>query len=102
MKQGGCSIHETRPEACKRYQCAWSQDLFPDWMKPTESGVLVSIEVDDHKQQFLKVVLLREQISDDVPLFLNDWTTKRGTYYTVVVLPTIANPEKLAQAVHIQ
>lgn len=41
----GCSIYEDRPEMpCKVYRCAWlaNPDLFPEWMKPTESKVLMT------------------------------------------------------------
>ena len=42
----GCSIYENRPEnPCKTYQCAWLRhpDIFPEWMKPSESKVLMNV-----------------------------------------------------------
>lgn len=41
---GDCSIHVTRPESCAKYQCAWAQRLFPEWMRPDQCGVVISVE----------------------------------------------------------
>ena len=45
MVKGGCSIYEDRPEQpCKSFSCEWiTNENYPAWMKPTESGVLAFI-----------------------------------------------------------
>lgn len=79
-----CSIYNTRPTSCSSYQCAWSQGLFPDWMKPTLSNVLVSVEVDKMKKQFLKVIELGVEINPNVLACIDYWTTKNNTYYIII------------------
>ena len=78
-----CSIYETRPQACRNYQCAWSQGLFPDWMKPTESNVLVSVEQKDDNQ-FLRVKLLTDNpLHKKTKALLDQWVKDNNTYYVV-------------------
>jgi len=79
-----CVIYNTRPEVCRKYQCAWSQGIIPDWLKPTESNILITVEIKD-KQQYLKAVCLTdEKISSEITTFLDEWTKENNTYYTVV------------------
>lgn len=75
-----CTIYNTRPNSCSKYQCAWSQGLFPDWMKPTESNVLISVE-NDKSQQFLKVIQMGYPIKQEVKEFLDSWVKINNTYY---------------------
>ena len=50
-----CTIYDIRPESpCRTYQCAWSQELFPEWMRPDKCGVLISVE-GKVGEQFLRV-----------------------------------------------
>lgn len=41
---GGCSIYDQRPEMCSSYQCEWLRHkvMFPNWMKPDKSKVIVT------------------------------------------------------------
>ena len=42
----GCSIYESdkKPEVCSRYQCLWLvEETLPEWMKPSNSGVIIDI-----------------------------------------------------------
>ena len=78
-----CSIYNTRPKDCIDYQCAWTQGLFPDWMKPTESDVLISVEIKDGKQ-YLKVIEMGVPIKETVLDYIKDWVTKNNTYFILV------------------
>ncbi len=79
-----CSIYKTRPQTCRNYQCAWSQGIIPDWLKPTKSNVLISVEHNDGKQ-FLKVMnLIDQEINQKILLFLDEWTKEHNTYYVMV------------------
>lgn len=78
-----CSIYVTRPKDCIDYQCAWTQGLFPDWMKPTESDVLISVEIKDGKQ-YLKVIEMGVPIKETVLDYIKDWVTKNNTYFILV------------------
>jgi Fe-S-cluster containining protein len=76
-----CYIYCVRPVACRKYQCAWSQNLFEDWMKPEKSGVLVSVENDNEGKQYLKVVTIRDKKTDDRAIpYLEEWVKKHNTY----------------------
>jgi tetratricopeptide (TPR) repeat protein len=88
-----CSIYEDRPEACRNYQCAWSQHLFPEWMKPNLSGVLISVET-ENGSQYLKVVELRNNIEENVYNEINRFCRENGTYYRALQknAPQIAQP----------
>ena len=82
-----CSIYTTRPQTCIKYQCAWSQGLFPEWMKPTESNVLISVENDKEKGQFLKVIEVDVKISNKVLNFLQEWVKQNNTFFVLIELP---------------
>ena len=34
LECNGCGVHKARPESCRDYQCAWSQHLLPEEMRP--------------------------------------------------------------------
>jgi hypothetical protein len=57
-----CSIHSCRPEVCKNFYCGWLQELFPEWMRPDKSKVLISVE-NWSKGQFLRCVEMGQPIS---------------------------------------
>jgi len=62
-----CSIYEDRPNTCKNYQCAWSQTLFDEDLRPDKCGVLISVEINSNTQeQFFKVLQIDKDISFDV------------------------------------
>jgi len=38
--QGGCAIHENRPDFCKGYHCFWRAEEWPDELRPDRSKVI--------------------------------------------------------------
>jgi Fe-S-cluster containining protein len=78
-----CSIYVDRPSCCSNYQCAWTQGLFSDKLKPNVSGVLISVESTDDKQ-FLKVVEMREIIDYNIYQEIEDFCKANNTYYIKV------------------
>lgn len=59
-----CNIYDTRPGFCRNFQCAWSQFLLDEDMRPDQCGLLVSVEKNKETgNQFLKAV----EIWKDVP-----------------------------------
>ena len=55
-----CAVYKDRPKSCHDYQCAWSQGILSEWMKPNECGVLISVEINkDTNQQFLRVIEMK-------------------------------------------
>lgn len=83
LSQQGCSIYEDRPEGCKKYQCAWTQHLFPDWMQPNKCGAMISVE-QENGGQFLKVTELRENVDEAVYEEINRFCKENSTYYRVI------------------
>jgi Fe-S-cluster containining protein len=82
-----CSIHKTRPVSCQKYQCAWSQHLFSEWMKPTNSGVMISVETNfENNKQFLKVIELKPNIRFEVYQEIENFCRTNNTHYVKVGL----------------
>lgn len=95
-----CSIYSFRPDMCKNYQCAWSQGLFPEWMKPNQCGVLISVEHDGLKLcQFLKVIPTRYPINQQVIDFLDQWVLQYNTYYVIAEVKHETKPRIWLQKV---
>jgi Fe-S-cluster containining protein len=53
-----CTIYAARPDTCKKYQCAWTQGLLGEDMRPDKCGLMVSVEV-INGEQLLKAIELR-------------------------------------------
>lgn len=63
LLKGLCSIYEDRPGFCRKYQCAWSQHLLYDDMRPDRCGLLVSVEINKETgEQFLKAVEIWKEV----------------------------------------
>lgn len=39
----GCAIYESRPESCRKYDCAWKKGELPDYMRPDKCGVMIEV-----------------------------------------------------------
>lgn len=72
LTNGQCSIYSIRPEVCSFYECAWKQNLFADWMKPNECGVIVSI-ITKNNIQYLDIIEtdipLQQYVRDEIEKF---------------------------------
>lgn len=80
-----CIVYDDRPTACKNYYCAWVQGLFSEKLKPTMSKVIISVEIDENKKKFLKVVpttkdVIAREVLDEIEKFV----IENQTYYKVV------------------
>ena len=79
LECNGCGIHKARPESCKEYQCAWSQHLLPEEMRPDKCNVLISVEQNENGQ-FLKALRINnKEITDEVKRYLQVWSEKMNT-----------------------
>ena len=84
LECNGCGVHKARPETCRNYQCAWSQHLLPEEMRPDKCGFLVSVEQNENGQ-YLKVLLINnEEIDTKTKEWLNDWSEKMNTPVLIV------------------
>jgi hypothetical protein len=78
-----CTIYKDRPSTCQKYQCAWSQHLLPEWMKPNKCGVLVSVENDGAKQ-YLKVIEMKAAVDYNVFVEIDKFCKDNDTYFVKV------------------
>jgi Fe-S-cluster containining protein len=70
----GCKIHKVRPNVCVNYQCAWSQKLLPEEMRPDKCNVLVSVER-NNDVQFLKAISINNsKMNSSVKSWLENWS----------------------------
>lgn len=80
-----CKIYEDRPQSCHNYQCAWTQGILSEWMKPNECGVMVSVEVDQEQQkQFLRVIEIRDTVEYNIYSEIEKFCEQNNTYYVKV------------------
>ena len=55
--KGLCSIYDHRPGFCSKFQCAWSQHLLHEDMRPDQCGLMVSVENDKETgEQYPKAI----------------------------------------------
>ena len=56
-----CSIYKDRPPECVAYKCEWlKRDEFPLWMKPHESGILLTEEIKNGIKYFIALETSKE------------------------------------------
>jgi Fe-S-cluster containining protein len=79
-----CSVYETRPDVCRKYQCAWTQHLLDIDMRPDKCGLMVSVEIDQNKKQYFKAMQLREFVGYEVYKKLDECAKKLNTYWIKV------------------
>lgn len=80
-----CTIYTDRPETCRKYQCAWTQGLLPENLRPDQSGIMVSVEVDkEANKQFLKVIEMRSGIDYNTYKAVDDFCQANNTHYVKV------------------
>ena len=74
LVENKCTVYNDRPSTCKKYQCAWSQGLLPEHMRPDRCGVIVSVE-GNPPHQYLKSIKFTEadttEVYDTVDHFCN-------------------------------
>lgn len=80
LESSGCGVHKARPQVCMNYQCAWSQHLLPEEMRPDKCNVLISVETNKEGQQYLKAIPINNKKIDRKILdYLNTWSEKMNT-----------------------
>lgn len=81
LEECGCGIYENRPKVCINYQCAWSQNLFPEEMRPDKCGVLVSVENNEQYGQYLRVIVIESNEKTKKYInYLKMWSEKMNTF----------------------
>jgi Fe-S-cluster containining protein len=78
-----CSIYDTRPGVCRKYQCAWSQHLLDAEDRPDQLGLMVSVENQENKQ-VLRAIELWETVPYSSYEKLNQAAKRLNTTWTRV------------------
>lgn len=80
-EEKNCTIHEERPEVCKSYQCAWSQGILPQWMKPNKVNAIVNVEKwgTNKEYQLLKVIETGQEYDTKVLSWIINFCIKTDT-----------------------
>jgi hypothetical protein len=76
LENSGCGVYKARPETCINYQCAWSQYLLPEEMRPDKCNFLCSVESNDSGQYIKVLPINNKTISQDVKNWFQDWSEK--------------------------
>jgi hypothetical protein len=77
-----CSIYAERPlDPCKTYRCAWlSEEVFPMWMKPSLSNLLISNRTDEASSASYYIVdVTGEQHDPRALAWLERWAAETGS-----------------------
>ncbi len=75
----GCKVYRARPEFCRKYYCAWAQELLSYDMRPDKCNVIVSVE-NGENVQYLRVMSTNdEEINNNVLLYLKEWSEHMNT-----------------------
>lgn len=79
-----CQIYKNRPSCCVKYQCAWTQKLFPIDMRPDKCGLMVSVETDTDGKKMLKVMELIPIVEYRYYKEINKFCENNDTYFVKV------------------
>lgn len=79
LECNGCGVHKARPESCRDYQCAWSQYLLSDEMRPDKCGVLVSVEQNENGQYLKAIRINTKEDITETRKYLQNWSDKMNT-----------------------
>lgn len=64
LTDAGCGIYDNRPKVCRGFQCAWSQHLLPEDLRPDKCKLLVSV-VKNKDEQYFQIIELDLHVSFD-------------------------------------
>jgi len=84
LECNGCGVHKVRPQVCGNYQCAWSQHLLPEEMRPDKCNLLVSVEHNESGQYLKAISINNKRISNQTKEWLNNWSEKMNTPIIIV------------------
>lgn len=85
LQKSICTIYESRPSFCHKYQCAWTQHLLDEDMRPDKCGLMVSVEKNpDTGEQFLKAVEIWKEVPYTSYKKLDRCAKKLGTKWELV------------------
>ena len=85
----GCSIYNDRPHnPCVTYKCAWLNDdstIFPQWMRPDQSGVIISEREWKPGHTFWSILECGKQIDSKVLNWIYLYAQAHDIYFEIQV-----------------
>ena len=80
-EEKNCTIHEQRPEVCRKYQCAWSQRVLPEWMKPDKCNAIVNVERwgKNNEYQLLRIMEMGQRYDVRILSWIINFCQKTNT-----------------------
>ena len=79
LECSGCGVHKARPESCRNYQCAWTQHLLPEEMRPDKCNILVSVEQNENGQYLKAIAINNKEVTNEVKQYLQKWSESMNT-----------------------
>lgn len=76
-----CTIYNERPNVCRKYQCAWSQGILDEDMRPDKCGIMVSVADAEDGSQYLRVVELWPNVPYETYQKLNECAKALNTVW---------------------
>lgn len=69
--KSGCKIYDYRPQMCVDYYCVYMEEHWvPDWMRPDQSGVLMTRKETPSKIPYIQVL---ECFGKTMPSYVLNW-----------------------------
>lgn len=87
LENGKCSIYKARDSVCRKYQCAWTQHLLPEEMRPDKCNIIVSVEIENNIQYLKVIPINNKKIDSKTKKMFEEWSEKMNT--PVVILDNI-------------
>jgi hypothetical protein len=78
-----CTIYDDRPEVCRNYECAYTQDIIPNLERPDLSGILTSVKTKIDGQQFLESIIVGPHNQHQVKL-IDEFAKSYNTKHTII------------------
>lgn len=95
----GCNIYASRPkEPCQVFECLWLTDKspLPNWMKPDQSRVIVTL---NKIKQTDEIVLVALKMNSTIPpgtlKWLNEYVAKHKISLKLIDTPKVNNKDSL-------
>lgn len=83
LKDKQCSVYSVRPTTCKKYFCAWVQEIVSEQYRPDKCGYLVSVKNSD-KNQYFEVIKINENSDKTLLEELDKFTKDHNTFFKVI------------------
>lgn len=88
-----CCVYNDRPEVCRKFQCAWSQGIIDDELRPDKCGLLVYVKQVDKNNQDLIAIEMNDNVKYSNYSKLFDDVKKLNTNLNIVYHENLNNKD---------